>query len=256
MANNASFVRRCLPLLALLLFALPMAAFAQQHAAGLPALTSTPAPGGGQTYSLSLQTLLLLTGLSFLPAVLLMMTSFTRIIVVLSLLRQALGTQSAPPNQVIIGLALFLTLFVMSPVLDKIYTEAYQPFSENKIQMQEALDKAVVPLKAFMLKQTRESDLALYVKMSNAPAMQGPEDVPLRILVPAFVTSELKTAFQISFAIMIPFLIIDMVVASVLMSMGMMMVSPAIVALPFKLMLFVLVDGWQLLIGSLAQSFY
>ncbi|HEY6772789.1 MAG TPA: flagellar type III secretion system pore protein FliP [Oxalicibacterium sp.] len=233
-----------------------MAAFAQQHAAGLPALTSTPAPGGGQTYSLSLQTLLLLTGLSFLPAVLLMMTSFTRIIVVLSLLRQALGTQSAPPNQVIIGLALFLTLFVMSPVLDKIYTEAYQPFSENKIQMQEALDKAVVPLKTFMLKQTRESDLALYVKMSNAPAMQGPEDVPLRILVPAFVTSELKTAFQISFAIMIPFLIIDMVVASVLMSMGMMMVSPAIVALPFKLMLFVLVDGWQLLIGSLAQSFY
>nr|WP_188419950.1 flagellar type III secretion system pore protein FliP [Oxalicibacterium solurbis] len=233
-----------------------MAAFAQQHAAGLPALTSTPAPGGGQTYSLSLQTLLLLTGLSFLPAVLLMMTSFTRIIVVLSLLRQALGTQSAPPNQVIIGLALFLTLFVMSPVLDKIYTEAYQPFSENKIQMQEALDKAVVPLKTFMLKQTRESDLALYVKMSNAPALQGPEDVPLRILVPAFVTSELKTAFQISFAIMIPFLIIDMVVASVLMSMGMMMVSPAIVALPFKLMLFVLVDGWQLLIGSLAQSFY
>src|SRR5690606_8452088 len=218
MANNASFVRRCLLLLALLLFALPMAAFAQQHAAGLPALTSTPAPGGGQTYSLSLQTLLLLTGLSFLPAVLLMMPSFTRIIVVLSLLRQALGTQSAPPNQVIIGLALFLTLFVMSPVLDKIYTEAYQPFSENKIQMQEALDKAVVPLKAFMLKQTRESDLALYVKMSNAPAMQGPEDVPLRILVPAFVTSELKTAFQISFAIMIPFLIIDMVVASVLMS--------------------------------------
>ncbi|GGI53045.1 flagellar type III secretion system pore protein FliP [Oxalicibacterium solurbis] len=254
MANNASFARRCLPLLALLL--LPMAAFAQQHAAGLPALTSTPAPGGGQTYSLSLQTLLLLTGLSFLPAVLLMMTSFTRIIVVLSLLRQALGTQSAPPNQVIIGLALFLTLFVMSPVLDKIYTEAYQPFSENKIQMQEALDKAVVPLKTFMLKQTRESDLALYVKMSNAPALQGPEDVPLRILVPAFVTSELKTAFQISFAIMIPFLIIDMVVASVLMSMGMMMVSPAIVALPFKLMLFVLVDGWQLLIGSLAQSFY
>lgn len=255
-ADNASLARRFLPLLPLLLFALPMAAFAQQHAAGLPALTSTPAPGGGQTYSLSLQTLLLLTGLSFLPAVLLMMTSFTRIIVVLSLLRQALGTQSAPPNQVIIGLALFLTLFVMSPVLDKIYTEAYQPFSENKIQMQEALDKAVVPLKTFMLKQTRESDLALYVKMSNAPAMQGPEDVPLRILVPAFVTSELKTAFQISFAIMIPFLIIDMVVASVLMSMGMMMVSPAIVALPFKLMLFVLVDGWQLLIGSLAQSFY
>ncbi len=253
MANNASLARRSLPLL---LLVLPMLAMAQQHAAGLPALTSTPAPGGGQTYSLSLQTLLLLTGLSFLPAVLLMMTSFTRIVIVLSLLRQALGTQSAPPNQVIIGLALFLTLFVMSPVLDKIYVEAYQPFSENKIQMQEALDKAVAPLKTFMIKQTRESDLALYVKMSNTPALQGPEDVPLRVLVPAFVTSELKTAFQISFAIFIPFLIIDMVVASVLMSMGMMMVSPSIVALPFKLMLFVLVDGWSLLIGSLAQSFY
>jgi flagellar biosynthetic protein FliP len=252
MANNALLLRRCLPLL---LLALPMMAMAQQQA-GLPALTSTPTAGGGQTYSLSLQTLLLLTGLSFLPAVLLMMTSFTRIIIVLSLLRMALGTQSAPPNQVIIGLALFLTLFVMSPVLDKIYVEAYQPFSENKIQMQEALDKGVAPLKTFMIKQTRESDLALYVKMSNSPALQGPEDIPLRILVPAFVTSELKTAFQISFAIFIPFLIIDMVVASVLMSMGMMMVSPSIVALPFKLMLFVLVDGWSLLIGSLAQSFY
>ncbi|HWT70878.1 MAG TPA: flagellar type III secretion system pore protein FliP [Oxalicibacterium sp.] len=225
-------------------------------AQGIPAFTSTPASGGGQTYSLSLQTLLLLTALSFLPAVLLMMTSFTRIIIVLSLLRQALGTQSAPPNQVLIGLALFLTLFVMSPVLDKIYVEAYQPFSENKIQMKEALDKAAAPLKQFMLKQTREADLALYVKMSGSPQLQGPEDVPLRVLVPAFVTSELKTAFQISFAIFIPFLIIDMVVASVLMSMGMMMVSPSIVSLPFKLMLFVLVDGWSLLIGSLAQSFY
>jgi flagellar biosynthetic protein FliP len=234
------------------LLALPLAATAQ----GIPAFTSTPAAGGGQTYSLSLQTLLLLTALSFLPAVMLMMTSFTRIIIVLSLLRQALGTQSAPPNQVLIGLALFLTLFVMSPVVDKIYVEAYQPFSENKIQMQEALNRAAAPLKQFMLKQTRESDLALYVKMSNTQQLQGPEDVPLRVLVPAFVTSELKTAFQISFAIFIPFLIIDMVVASVLMSMGMMMVSPSIVSLPFKLMLFVLVDGWSLLIGSLAQSFY
>ena len=233
---------------------LPCAAWAQQ--AGLPALTSSPSAGGGQTYTLSMQTLILLTSLSFLPAVLLMMTSFTRIIIVLSLLRQALGTQSTPPNQVLIGLALFLTLFVMSPVMDRIYTEAYQPFSENRIQMQEALERGAVPLKEFMIRQTRESDLALYVKLSNAPELQGPEDVPLRILVPAFVTSELKTAFQISFAIFIPFLIIDMVVASVLMSMGMMMVSPAIVALPFKLMLFVLVDGWQLLIGSLAQSFY
>ena len=224
--------------------------------AGMPAITSTPSGGGGQTYSLSIQTLLLLTALSVLPAALLMMTSFTRIIIVLSLLRQALGTQTAPPNQVLVGLALFLTLFVMGPVFDKIYTEAYQPLSENKITMMQALERGAAPLKTFMMKQTRESDLALYVKLSDTPQLNGPEDVPLRVLIPAFITSELKTAFQISFAIFIPFLIIDMVVASILMSMGMMMMSPAIVSLPFKLMLFVLVDGWQLLIGSLAQSFY
>ena len=236
------------------LLCLPLLAAAQQS--GVPAFISTPSPGGGQTYTLSIQTLLLLTSLSFLPAALLMMTSFTRIIIVLSLLRQALGTQTAPPNQVLVGLSLFLTLFVMGPVFDKIYTDAYLPLSENKITMQQALDKGVGPLKSFMMKQTRQADLALYVKLSNSPQLQGPEDVPLRLLIPAFVTSELKTAFQISFAIFIPFLIIDMVVASVLMSMGMMMMSPAIVSLPFKLMLFVLVDGWQLLIGSLAQSFY
>lgn len=230
-------------------------AFAQSSG-GLPAITSTPSNGGGQNYSLSIQTLLFLSSLAFIPAALLMMTSFTRIIIVLSLLRQALGTQSAPPNQVLIGLSLFLTLFVMGPAFDKIYEDAYLPFSENKITMQSAMEKGVAPLKSFMLKQTRESDIALYVKLSNTPALQGPEDVPLRVLIPAFITSELKTAFQISFAIFIPFLIIDMVVASVLMAMGMMMVSPSIVSLPFKLMLFVLVDGWQLLIGSLARSFY
>jgi flagellar biosynthetic protein FliP len=244
----------CLRWSAVALVVLPLAAYAQQ--AGLPALTSTPTAGGGQNYTLSLQTLLLLTALSFLPAALLMMTSFTRIIIVLSLLRQALGTQSAPPNQVMVGLALFLTLFVMGPVFDNIYADAYLPLQENKINMTQAMERGAAPLKAFMMKQTRQADLALYVKMSNSPALQGPDDVPLRILVPAFITSELKTAFQISFAIFIPFLIIDMVVASVLMSMGMMMVSPSIVSLPFKLMLFVLVDGWQLLIGSLAQSFY
>ncbi len=241
------------PLLMTLL-ALPLAALAQQN--GLPAITSAPAAGGGQTYSLSLQTLLLLTSLSFLPAALMMMTSFTRIIIVLSLLRQAIGTQSSPPNQVMVGLALFLTLFVMGPVFDKIYVEAYQPLSENKINMSQALERGVAPLKTFMMKQTRQADIALYVKMSNTPQLQGPEDTPLRVLVPAFITSELKTAFQISFAIFIPFLIIDMVVASVLMSMGMVMLSPSTISLPFKLMLFVLVDGWQLLIGSLAQSFY
>jgi flagellar biosynthetic protein FliP len=249
--TGCAFLLRLLPLA---LLSLPVLAAAQQ--AGLPAFTSTPTSGGGQTYTLSMQTLLLMTSLSFIPAVLLMMTSFTRIVIVLSLLRQALGTQGSPPNQVIVGLSLFLTLFVMGPAFDKIYVDAFVPLSENKISMEQALDKGVAPLKTFMMKQTRQADLALYVKISNNPQLQGPEDVPLRILIPAFITSELKTAFQISFAIFIPFLIIDMVVASVLMSMGMMMMSPAIVSLPFKLMLFVLVDGWQLLIGSLAQSFY
>lgn len=224
--------------------------------AGLAAISSTPTAGGGQTYSLSLQTLLLLTSLSFLPAILLMMTGFTRIIIVLSLLRSAIGTPSSPPNQVLVGLALFLTFFVMSPVLDKIYTEAYLPYSENKLSLQQAVDKGIVPLKAFMLRQTREADLALFVKISNSESLQSADEVPLRILVPAYVISELKTAFQIGFVVFIPFLIIDMVVASVLMSMGMMMVSPAVISLPFKIMLFVLADGWNLLIGSLAQSFY
>jgi flagellar biosynthesis protein FliP len=232
---------------------LPLSALAENS---LPFINSTPSVSGGQDYTLSLQTLILLTSLTFLPAALLMMTGFTRIIIVLSLLRQAIGTQSAPPNQVMIGLALFLTMFVMSPVLDKIYVDAYQPLSENQITMQEALDKGAAPLKTFMLKQTREGDLALFAKMAQIDGINGPEDVPLRVLVPAYMTSELKTAFQIGFAIFIPFLIIDMVVASVLMAMGMMMVSPAIVSLPFKLMLFVLVDGWQLIMGSLVQSFF
>jgi flagellar biosynthetic protein FliP len=157
---------------------------------------------------------------------------------------------------VMVGLALFLTFFVMGPTFDRIYSEAYLPLQNNQIQMTEAMNRGAVPLKEFMIKQTRESDLALFVKISRSPALQGPEDIPLRVLIPAFVTSELKTAFQIGFAIFIPFLIIDMVVASVLMAMGMMMMSPAVIALPFKLMLFVLVDGWQLLLGSLSQSFY
>lgn len=231
------------------------ASSAWAQGAGLPAVTSTPAPGGGQTYSLSLQTLLLLTSLTFLPAVLLMMTGFTRIVIVLSLLRQALGTPSLPPNQVLLGLSLFLTLFVMSPVIDTIHTEAYQPYAENKISASEALERGARPLRTFMLRQTRQTDLALFMKLSNEPARGDLKDVPLKVLIPAYVTSELKTAFQIGFVVFVPFLIIDMVVASVLMSLGMMMVSPAVIALPFKLMLFVLVDGWTLLIGSLAQSF-
>jgi flagellar biosynthetic protein FliP len=239
-------------LLAAGLALLPLAVLA---APGVPAFTTSPGPGGGTTYTLPVQTLLLMTAFTFLPAALLMMTSFTRIIIVLSLLRQAIGTQTAPPNQVMVGLALFLTLFVMGPTFDKIYTQAYLPLQENQIQMTEAMSRGAQPLKDFMVKQTRQSDLAMFVKISGTPALQGPEDIPLRVLIPAFVTSELKTAFQIGFAIFIPFLIIDMVVASVLMAMGMMMMSPAVISLPFKMMLFVLVDGWQLLLGSLSQSF-
>jgi flagellar biosynthetic protein FliP len=259
-ASSTSSIQRKLAAAATLLLALlglallfwpPLA-----EAAGVPAFTSTPGPGGATNYSLPVQTLLLMTSLSFLPAALLMMTGFTRIIIVLSLLRQALGTQTAPPNQVMVGLALFLTLFVMSPVFDKIYTDAYLPLQENQITTTEAMERGVAPLKSFMLKQTRQADLAMFAKMARTPELQGPEEVPLRVLIPSFVTSELKTAFQIGFAIFIPFLIIDMVVASVLMSMGMMMMSPAVISLPFKMMLFVLVDGWQLLLGSLSQSFY
>jgi len=239
-------------LFALMLLAPALPALAQQ--AGLPAFTSTPGPGGIQNYSLPIQTLLFLTALTFLPALLLMMTGFTRIIIVLSLLRQAIGTPTAPPNQVLIGLALFLNLFVMAPTLDAIYKDAYQPFSQNKIDATQAMDRASVPLRRFMLKQTREADLGLFMKLSDTDATT-PDQVPLKVLIPAFVTSELKTAFQIGFLIFIPFLIIDMVVSSVLMSMGMMMLSPVMISLPFKIMLFVLADGWHLLIGSLVRSF-
>ena len=245
------------PLALLLLLLLILAAWPTMASAqALPGIVSTRGPGGSQTWSLSVQTLVLLTSLSFLPALLLSMTSFTRILIVLGLLRIAIGTQSAPPNQILVGLSLFLTFFVMSPVFDKVHSEAYKPFSENKISVEQAMERGVQPFKQFMLKQTREADLALFAKLANIEKMEGPEQVPLRILLPAFVISELKTAFQIGFTIFIPFLIIDLVVASVLMSMGMMMVPPATISLPFKLMLFVLVDGWQLLIGALAQSFY
>ena len=240
-------------LIALILLLSPFAVWAQSG--GLPALTSSPGVGGSQTYTLSIQTLITLTALTFIPAALLMMTSFTRIIIVLSLLRHALGTQTSPPNQVLVGLSLFLTLFIMTPVLDKIYVDAYQPLSENRITFVQAVERGAVPLRSFMLKQTRESDIGLFARLANTPKLETANDVPIRVLIPAFVTSELKTAFQIGFIVFIPFLIIDMVVASVLMSMGMMMMSPVMVSLPFKLMLFVLVDGWHLLLGSLVMSF-
>ncbi|MCA0175523.1 MAG: flagellar type III secretion system pore protein FliP [Proteobacteria bacterium] len=224
-------------------------------AADGPTLPLLIGQGGGGQFSVPIQTLLFFTALSFLPAVLLLMTGFTRIVIVLSLLRQAMGTQAAPPNQVIIGLSLFLTFFVMSPTLDAVYDQAWKPYSDNSIGFDEALTRAQVPMRSFMLKQTRQSDVALFARLAKLPESVKGEDVPFRVLVPAFVTSELKTAFQIGFLIFIPFLIIDMIVASVLMSLGMMMLSPVLVALPFKLMLFVLADGWNLLLGSLAASF-
>ena len=242
-------------LAAFTLLALPTAWAIAQTTGGLPAVTSTPTAGGGTTYSFTIQTLVLMTALTFIPAAVLMMTGFTRIVIVLSLLRHAMGTQTSPPNQVIVGLSLFLTFFIMSPVLERVYIEAYVPLSENKINIMQAGEKAAIPMRSFMLKQTRESDLALFANIAKVEKIEKPEDTPLRILIPAFVISELKTAFQIGFIIFIPFLVIDMVVASLLMSMGMMMMSPVMVALPFKLMLFVLVDGWHLVIGSLVQSF-
>jgi flagellar biosynthesis protein FliP len=237
------------------LSALPAAALAQAVTAapGLPLVIGQGA--GGTSYSVPVQTLLFFTALSFLPAVLLLMTGFTRIVIVLSLLRQALGTQAAPPNQVIVGLSLFLTFFVMGPTFDKVYDEAYKPYSENRLGAEEALKRGEIPMREFMLKQTRQADVMLFARLAKLPADVKSEAVPLKVLVPAFVTSELKSAFQIGFMIFIPFLIIDMVVASVLMSLGMMMLSPVLVALPFKLMLFVLADGWNLLLGSLAASF-
>jgi len=235
--------------LALLLPGLAMAA------PGIPAFSSTPGAGGTTEYTFSIEALLLLTSLTFLPAALLMMTAFTRIVIVLSLLRQAMGTMNSPPNQVIVGLSLFLTFFIMAPVFDKIYDTAWKPYSENKISLIQAADLGAQPLKAFMLKQTRQQDLALFIGLAKVPPLNTPEETPLKVLVPAFIISELKTAFQIGFIVFIPFLIIDMVVASVLMSMGMMMLSPVLISLPFKIMLFVLADGWNLLIASLVQTF-
>jgi len=222
----------------------------------IPGMVSQPLDDGGQKWSLSLQTLLLLSSLAFLPAMLLMMTSFTRIIIVLSLLRTAMGTQATPPNQVMLGITLFLTFFIMSPVLDQVYNTAWVPLTDGSINLEDFLRLAQEPFREFMLAQTREADISLFARLADIGPLQGPEDLPMRILLPSFVTSELQTAFQIGFTIFIPFLIIDLVVASTLMALGMLMVPPITISLPFKLMLFVLVDGWQLIIGSMAESFY
>ena len=238
---------------ALVLLACADPALAQSAGASLPLVVGQGAQG--TSYSVPIQTLLFFTALSFLPAVLLLMTGFTRIVIVLSLLRQALGTHAAPPNQVIVGLSLFLTFFVMGPTIDRVYSEAYEPFSTNQIAFDEALKRGEVPMREFMLKQTRQADVMLFAKLGKIDPSVKSADVPFKVLVPAFVTSELKSAFQIGFLIFVPFLVIDIIVASVLTSLGMVMLSPVLIALPFKLMLFVLADGWNLLLGSLAASF-
>jgi flagellar biosynthetic protein FliP len=241
--------------LALAAFALLPAGLACAQAT-LPAIAIKTAADGAQQYSLTFQILILMTVLTLLPAILLAMTAFTRIIIVLSILRQALGMATTPSNQVLTGLSLFLTFFVMSSTLEQSYANGIKPYIDGQLAGEVAVDRTVQPLKKFMLAQTRESDLQLFTKLSGRSQYAGPDDVPLSVLLPTFMTSELKTAFQIGFMVFIPFLVIDLVVASVLMSMGMMMLSPVLVSLPFKIMLFVVVDGWTLLMGTLAASFH
>jgi len=221
---------------------------------GITIVNAATGADGSQTYTVTIKILLLMTALTLLPSALIVLTSFTRIAIVLSIVRQALGTPQTPSNQIVVGLSLFLTFFVMAPVFNRINTDALQPYLNDKISTEVALDRAKAPLRTFMLKQTRETDLALFSNVSGQK-IDSPDDVPFSLLVPSFITSELKTAFQIGFMIFIPFIVIDIVVASLLMSMGMMMVSPMMISLPFKLMLFVLVDGWTMLMGTLAASF-
>ena len=238
----------------ILLFCLPQIVAAADL--GMPAVSVTTNPGGGQTYTLTLQILALMTALTLIPAALMMLTSFTRIVIVLAIVRQAVGMPSAPSSQILIGLSLFLTFFIMSPVFNQVYDNAVKPYLDEKIEIGEAFKIAQKPFHQFMMGQTRDTDLSMFGEISGAQPFDNEEDVPFSMLVPAFITSELKTAYQIGFMIFIPFLVIDLVVASVLMAMGMMMLSPMIISLPFKIMLFVLVDGWSLILGTLASSFY
>ena len=235
----------------LLLCLLPALAAAAPE---MPGITASQTARGTQ-YSLNLQLLALMTTLTLLPSLLLMMTAFVRIVIVLSILRQALGTGQTPPNMVIVGLSLFLTLFVMSPVLSDVYQNALTPFMNQNLSFERALAAAEKPIRAFMLNQTREDDIALFMEIARNKTVESVKDVPFTTLVPAYLTSELKSAFTIGFLIYIPFVVIDLIVSSVLMSMGMMMLSPMMISMPFKLMLFVLVDGWSLIMGSLASSF-
>ncbi len=222
---------------------------------GIPAIAIAPVAAGGETWSVSIQILMLMTALTLLPSLVLAATSFTRIVIVLAILRQALGMPQTPPNQVLIGLALFLSFFVMSPVLTKVYDNGIEPYMNGQIELTAAAAAAEAPLREFMIHQVREPDLEMFAGLAGDDGYESEDDIPMTVLLPSFLTSELKTAFQIGFLTFIPFLIIDLVVSSVLMSMGMMMLSPMLISLPFKIMLFVLVDGWGLIIGTLTASF-
>ena len=240
----------------ILLFSLAFEqAASAQSIPSVPFLSVEPGADGANNYSVSLQILLFMTSLTLLPSLLLGLTAFTRIIIVLSILRTALGTQQTPPNQILVALALFLTIFVMAPTINKIYSDAYIPYSEKRIELNQALRTAANTTKSFIVRNTRETDLLAFSDMANEQKYETTEDIPWNILLPAFITSELKTAFQIGFLIYLPFLVIDMVIASILMSLGMMMLSPMLVSLPFKLLLFVLVDGWTMTVGSLISSY-
>lgn len=224
--------------------------------ANLEAFTVTPNPQGGQTYSVTIQILVLMTALTLLPSLLLGMTSFTRIMIVLAILRQALGIGQTPSNQILLGISLFLTLFIMLPVFSQVYEQAVDPYIKEQIAPDKALEKALLPMRGFMMKQTRETDLELFLRIADKKEIQSQEEIPFSILMPAFMISELKTAFQMGFLLFLPFLVIDLVVATVLMALGMMMLSPMVISLPFKLMLFILVDGWALVVETLAASFF
>lgn len=227
------------------------------HAADLsmPALTLSQAKNGVQTYSVSIQVLLIMTALTLLPSFVLMMTSFTRIIIVLGILRQAMGLPSIPTNQILVGLALFLSIFIMMPIFQTAYENGIDPYLHDKLSTTDAIAKVQEPFRDFMMHQTRKSDLDVFLKIARIHTVSGYDDVPMSVVVPSFLTSELKTAFQMGFMLFIPFLMIDLIVASILMAMGMMMLSPVTISLPFKIMLFVLIDGWALIVGTLASSF-
>ena len=253
---NKPLLQNLFSILAGLVFVVALGGGAMaQDATGLPALNMITQPDGSTTYSLSLQILALMTAVSLLPSLVLGMTSFTRIIIVLSILRQAMGTQQTPPNQVLIAIALFLSLFIMTPTLTAVYDEAVNPYVAEKIAAEEAMSTGSTIMKSFMIRNTREKDLVMFSEMAGQGNFEDNADVPMTIVLPAFITSELKSAFQIGFLLFLPFLVIDMVIASILMSLGMMMLSPMLVALPFKLLLFVLVDGWSMTVGSLVATY-